>query len=197
MKNDWYKNDIPQDSQYEDQHSCSHCGIPLKKYKKPSIQFINGREIKKRPLCVLCEKRDRDLLLATNDCIRLYGSMISLYEVFDLYEDTKRAKKMHFDPFAKVRDVYQGREKLTIEDIEGWVEEGIIELSKDKKLTARASEAREKIEQEIEKQDIPEEDKIETPNKVKENFDPNTLSRLREEGGASVGKHRWSLRKNT
>ncbi len=195
MKHQWYQS---LESGRTPSLRCERCQVPIKPTFKNSKHFFNGREIQKRSLCPLCEKRDRELLLAVNDCIRLYGSMVTLYEIMDLYGDLNRAKQLHFDPFSVVRVMYQGEDQLTIQDIEAWIEEGILEMSKGKKLSVRASEAREEIQRQVEIQDeLEEEDEDFAPLQVAEQITRSlNQSRLREGGGASMGWHRWVNRQN-
>jgi len=197
MKRDWYQTNDAGNAGCQSASFCARCGIPVRVVNKNAKYIFNGREIKKRPLCGLCSKRDRELLLAVHDCMRLYGSMVTLYEIMDLYGDYERAKKLHFDPFSSVRVFYTGKDELSIRDVEAWVDEGIFEMSEEKKLTVRASEAREEIQRHFEiQQELEEKDEnLVSPQENGSGDKTAKLSRLRDEGGASVGMHRWVVKR--
>lgn len=191
---------LPQknNSSEEDRLECSHCTVPLPKNFRQKIEWVAGQEIKKRPLCNACSNRDRALLIASLDCMRLYGGMITLHEVTDIYSNIHRAKQMFLDPFAKVRQRYTGRDGLNIRDLQAWVHEGILKISNDSKLSVQYSKFREELlEQEAmgaQESEEAEPDKFPTQTKV--DALNNFLSRLRDGGGAATGKYRWQASKN-
>ena len=72
------------------------------------------------------KKRDVELAGAASRCLRMLAGG-TLNDVVGIFVNEEHAKKLPFDPFAQLRDVYRGRDALTMRDIERWVEEGLIE----------------------------------------------------------------------
>lgn len=170
---------------------CKRCGLPVKQNKK-KLNYAHKTIEYTTNLCHWCEKRDKELILAINNCIRLYGNMITVNEITDLFSNPKLVKALAFDPFAQARQDYRNKEALTLDDFDRWIAEGIFEASEDNRLSATAQKAREEIEEKIkahEEYQIP-------PNPTPSNSDSDDaalrLSRRMEKGGASTGKERWA-----
>jgi hypothetical protein len=131
--------------------------------------------------------------MAVNNCIRLYGNMITIQDVYEIYSDEAKAKKLFFDPFGKVREIYNGVESLTLKDFDRWVTTGVFNKSANGKLSDSAVEAREKIEIHLDKKN--ELSASQKTAKAKEpdfsDEDATHLSRRLRSGGASTGYRRW------
>ncbi len=192
-ENEWYQRKSSRESQVIRPLCCFRCQMPLKKNKNNRLNWFTEQRYKKKLFCPACEKRDRFLLAHVNVCIRLYGGMISLHDIIDLYDNQERIEKLYFDPFADVRGLYKGRDKLCIHDIHGWVEDGAIFKTWNSKLTNSAVKAREEIQlqQKLLEERKKAVEKICVDVDGAEEDEKESLSRLRESGGASMGKHRW------
>lgn len=185
----------------DDSNRCDHCGVTLPVHYRQRIDWIEGRQIKRRPLCSTCAKRDRELLMAVLECVRLYGGMVTLLEVVDLYGDNDQAKAMFFDPFLKVRKQFIGEDGLKVKDLDAWIKEGIFEMTGNEKISVQSSPFRKELltKEEKDKNISYSPNAQDFINGAKKSTIPNfsgSLSRKREAGGASIGKHRWQETRN-
>jgi len=129
---------------------CCRCRCPFKIQQSPHKDFLEGRDLQKYPLCKKCEIRDKNLLVAALHCVRLYGGKVTFHEVLDLYSNTEIIKRLQIDPFSKVRPIYNGFEKLSITDLERWVDCGFVKKAADNTLSIKELEVREEIELQLE-----------------------------------------------
>jgi len=172
---------------------CRHCGIPFSVIRNARKLQLLREGIIKRALCAPCEERDRELLTAVNQCLRVLGGACTVAEVVGIYSDEKLGRSLFKDPFAKVRVRYKGKDALTIQDIDGWIEEGVIQFDEhgqikpkakgflhDLELRQRVREARDDM---VDKQ------------KPKDTFPDEGgtvfVSRRSKKGGAAVGAEYW------
>ncbi|HOE11563.1 MAG TPA: hypothetical protein PLQ35_11935 [bacterium] len=177
---------------------CRHCGIPFAVIRNARKLQLLREGIIKRPLCAPCQERDRELLTAVNQCLRVLGGACTVAEVVGIYSDETLARSLFKDPFVKVRARYNGKETLTVQDIEGWIEEGVIQFDEhgqikpkpkgflhDLELRQQVREAREEM---IDKQ------------KPKDTFPDEGgtvfVSRRSKKGGASIGAEYWETLKD-
>ncbi len=176
--------------------TCIRCEFPINKTRSHFTHVTsNQNDELNQKLCKRCSKRDNDFFFAINNCIRLYGHLITIFEIFELYSNKNVYKKLYFDPFRYARAEHDRDDPLKMKDFDRWIEFGIFEKSKNNTLTIKAQEEREKIKNQINEKadhDIPKSKGNESNGSDSLN---RYISRLKKEGGAAKGKERWKKTK--
>jgi len=124
--------------------TCAYCDVPIDPNwfrQNQRVQAIKSRHV----MCNNHQMRDKLLVAAVLDCLRLLDKKCEILEVIGLFSDVEKAKKViedpksavqknhrgAKDPFRNVRHKYNDKEPLSPEDIDRWIEDGIISLNED------------------------------------------------------------------
>lgn len=190
----WYKSDSDR-KRIKGGAACARCNSPLRPHLQTGLQWRGELEGNEESFCPSCDKRDKYLLLQARGCIRMFGGMLGIHEMLDLYEDREKAGRLYHDPFEKAREMYRGRDTLSVSDIERWIQRGLIDKTKDERLSLSAQNAREEIKKYQKAQSVMREIHTDAEGKRPESEDKGLPVRIREDGGASTGKHRWMAMK--
>lgn len=177
---------------------CWRCEVPFTVTRNAKKLKLLREGVIKRPLCPSCDTRDNDLAAGVTHCLRVLGGSCQVSDVVGVYSDEKRAKTLFQDPFATLRQKYQGRDALCLQDIEGWIWDGTLRFD-EKGHLAKPSES-------FIKQLKFREQVREIRNEIHEQLKPKPkvesdagkesgLSRRKEDGGASIGAHYWDAMK--
>lgn len=146
-------------------------------------------------MCRKCARRDQMMIFAVNSCMRLFGDMVTINEIYEVYSNERFYTRLNFDPFHIARVEYKGKEALSMKDFDRWFEAGIFEQSEDGILSKKAEKERRNIQQQIKKNGSEKEKtepETEEPAKKPSN---GALTRLVRKGGAAKGKERWEIEK--
>lgn len=175
-----------------DETLCVRCGAAIKRDAVEDFTRLAQGKTVGRELCGLCEQRDHFIFLHVRKCIHLYRGCITLDEMMELYHDEDDGLNLHFDPFQGVRMRYHGKEGLEMSDISRWFRKGLLANTVEGRLLLRGETFIPWRRKDKNDPDSPAADSNGKRARTKRRrvYSRDSVSRLRDNGGASTGRHR-------